>query len=834
MPDPVVDVLALLPVPAATIDTATGCVRWVNDAACELLGRPAAELTSLALPDIVDDAGDGPPDETPRAPSVPAMPLGAADRSYLRPDGTVVRTRTHLVALPEGSASSAIALFVGTSDGTAREADPTSTASTASTAMFESVFESSSTGMQIVSRDGRYERVNDAFTAMVGWSADELVGRHWRSIVREPDTHDADIASVAAALADADRREFDSITHYVRPDRSVMWGSVTVSPLPAATTSSDESPLHLLQVVDVTAEVDALAEVFRVKEELRESEQRYRALMEPAPDAVVRLDRAGRVIDSNNAAQRLFDFATADGGVPLADVLPAPMAERIADLVATIDTGSGCEIGRERIVSDGSEAWYRVRLVPEITDGVVTIHLVLSDITALAQNERRLASIALTDGLTGVCNRVSILDRLGHALDRLGRGRSAGLAVAVLDLDHFKSVNDAFGHAFGDAALRATAERVSASLRDEDSLGRLGGDEFLVVLEDVPSPEIAREVATRVFDAVNPFVVELAGGHGVTMTSSIGLTWVSTNDPVDDVVLAADQALFEAKRRGRGRMWSTTDRPQSSGQVRHRGLSRELMEALKEDQFTLRFQPLVDDRRQVCGVEALLRWEHPERGLLAPDEFIDRLISSGQMGPVGAWVLQRSVGQLAEWDAAGLDGLQMHVNASPSELAHPSFPDHLARAFEAHPVDPGRVNVEVTEQALEGTLVSTSVLRDIASTGTRIVLDDFGTGVSSLTHLRTDPLDGIKIDRSFISGSAPGDIDRRIVTGVIGLAHGIGVDVTAEGVETAEQADWVASTGCERQQGYYFGRPITAEDLFAVATAQRRERSARCERALGV
>ena len=711
--------------------------------------------------------------------------------------------------------------------------------------LVDGALEHSHIGMHLTTPDGVYRWVNQAFTELVDRTSDELLGRHWRSITHRADAHLDDLGEIDDALRSGRERHFREVKRFVLPDGTLRWGSISITPLFAADTPAasllrslgllghdadgDRPIVFLGQVFDVTGEVEATAEARRAREELGRTERRLRSLAEAEPQAVLRLAVDGRVLGADDVAQARFTLpgvarldgvgGSGPGGGPHLDqVLPGTAASRIVDeLGAVVERGTDGTIPHERIATrDGDASWFAIGLLPVTGREAGAVDLVLTDLTSTMERDRRDEALVLTDSLTGVSNRAGIIARLRHALDRLARRNGSGLAVVALDVDHLTSVNDAFGQAVGDSTLRSLPAVLDRQLRAADSLGRLSGDAFLVVLEDVATAEHAREVAERLRAALNPFDVELSDGQRLPVRASLGMVWVPGQRPVDDVVQAADRALFEAKRRGRGRLHTA---PAAELEEDARGLSRELLAALRNREFTLHYQPIVDDRRRVRGVEALLRWQHPQRGLLTPDRFIDNLITSGQIGPVGAWAIERAVGQLARWDEQGAPGLTMHVNACPAELAHPSFAAHLARVLADHPIDPTRLVIEVTEQALEGALVSTSVLRDVATLGPRIVLDDFGTGVSSVTHLRTDPLDGIKIDRSFISHSASGDIDRRIVSGLIGLAHEIGVGVTAEGVETDEQAEWIASTGCEHQQGWFFGRPMPPEEILAVAVA---------------
>ena len=680
-------------------------------------------------------------------------------------------------------------------------------------AQFERGFEETTIGMQILSPEDTFVRVNKAFADFVGWSADELVGRSWREV-----SFDDDIERAAAQRALLWSRAVPShheVKRYRRRDGRAVWGSLTLTP--TFDRPSDPHPAVVIaQVVDMSDQIEQLESVRR---ELIQSERRYRSLIAPSPNPVLRVRADGTIVDANSVASDLLGLdGVADRPVRLERAVPTAIAETLMSLIdVTLRDGSPQTIQKMRLSTPITERWFRVTVFGE--DGPY-VHIALNDITDLVQNEARLSTMALTDALTGVANRAAIHARLQHALDRLERHSGSGVAVAAVDLDHFKSVNDTFGHAFGDPALCRFAQGTSSTLRTQDSIGRLGGDEFLIVLEDVASASLADEIARRISDSVNPLVVEQDGGRAIELSSSVGVAWTGEAMSADELMERADRALLDAKRDGRGRVRSEpTDRGDGPFVSHERVTGSELSSALESGEFELHYQPIVGPDRRIVAVEALLRWRHPTRGLLLPDDFLENLIHSGHMGPVGAWVLDTAMDQLASWDRDGLVDLHLNINVSPAELAHPRFRDVLRQSIDRHSFDEKRVVVELTETALGGSLVAPSTLRDVASIGVRLVLDDFGTGVSSISQLRTESLSGIKVDRSFVSSTSPDDRNRRITEGLIALAHQLGIEVTAEGVETEEQQAWIGATGCERMQGWLFSQAVTADRIPELVAA---------------
>ena len=411
------------------------------------------------------------------------------------------------------------------------------------------------------------------------------------------------------------------------------------------------------------------------------------------------------------------------------------------------------------------------------------------------------------DELTGVATRHAALRHLEAVLAE-HRNATARVTVGVIGLDHFSALNDAYGHAVGDEALRQVARVLCDAVRPIDVVGRLGGDEFLVVFDEV-EPDEGNALGVAVALALDGLSVDTGDDtrHGVG--ASIGLAWSAGSIDSRQLLAIARRGLREAKRRGRGRLWqhrggaaSPADEPLVT--------ARDLQLALDRDEFVLLYQPIVTSAgHRLRGVEALLRWDHPTGRRLSPDRFLPQLLESGQINAVGHWAVVEAIGQLADWRTRrGGSDLVVNVNVSPSELADPHLAGLIDASLTAAGLEPSAVCVELTEQALDGTVVSTSGLRRLSETGVRLALDDFGTGVSTLSHLRMRPLHGIKIDRSFIDGLEGTDTDRSIVRALVTMAHGLGLEVTAEGVETSAQAEWLASVGCHLLQGWRFSRAV--------------------------
>ena len=413
------------------------------------------------------------------------------------------------------------------------------------------------------------------------------------------------------------------------------------------------------------------------------------------------------------------------------------------------------------------------------------------------------------DELTGVATRHAALRHLDTVLAEPHRS-SARVTLGVIGLDHFNALNNAYGQGVGDEALREVARVLCEAVRPIDVVGRLGGDEFIVVFDEV-EPDEGNALGALVALALDGLVVHSSDGIRHAVGASIGLAWSADSADSRQLLASAYRGLREAKRRGRGRLWQhrsgSTESP-DAGSI----TARELQLAINHNEFTLLYQPIVTSvGHHLRGVEALLRWDHPSGRRLSPDRFLPQLLESGQINAVGWWAVAEAVNQLADWRSRpGGSELMLNVNVSPAELADPKLARVISTAIARAGIDPTAVCVELTEQALDGMVLSNSGLRRLSETGVRLALDDLGTGVSTLSHLRMRPLHGIKIDRSFIEGLEDTDTDRSIVRALITMAHGLGLEVTAEGVESTAQAAWLASVGCHLLQGWRFSRAVEA------------------------
>ncbi len=435
---------------------------------------------------------------------------------------------------------------------------------------------------------------------------------------------------------------------------------------------------------------------------------------------------------------------------------------------------------------------------------------VLIDVTEQREAETRIAHLAHHDALTGLPNRLLFRERLDRALAVARRG--AGFALLLVDLDYFKEVNDTLGHPVGDALLQAVAGRMQAELRETDTLARLGGDEFAVIAVNVAQPQGATIVARRLVEVLAaPFDLD---GQQVVIGGSIGITLAPADGlDADGLLKGADMALYCAKAEGRGG-WCFFEPEMDARMHLRRALELDLRRALAMNEFELFYQPVVEIRsRRVVGLEALLRWRHPERGLVLPDAFIPLAEEIGLIVPIGELVLTRACTDTTTWPGSP----KVAVNLSPVQFTSRGLVDAVATALEMSGLDPTRLELEVTERVLlRDTQATVATLHRLRGLGVRLAMDDFGTGYSSLSYLQRFPFDKVKIDRSFTSGLEQLRQSNAIVHAIVDLCAGLGMITTAEGVETEAQFDILQRAGCDEAQGYLFSRPRPAGEIAAL------------------
>ncbi|WP_344688446.1 putative bifunctional diguanylate cyclase/phosphodiesterase [Blastococcus jejuensis] len=547
--------------------------------------------------------------------------------------------------------------------------------------------------------------------------------------------------------------------------------------------------------------------------------QLFQALFLSAPIAKALVDLDGHVLVANpmmcaltgrtaeNIAGRHVDLLAHPDDPPVGDLGLAPRAgEPVLDPNLLLD-------GERRLRrSDGTELWVvqSHEVVRHNNGDPQFVVLSLVDVTDRRRAEDDLVRRAFVDPLTGLPNRRALTDRLRHAV-ALSRRRGLQVGLVHLNIDRFKAVNETLGHEAGDLLLSQIADRLRWSTRVEDTAVRLGADEFLVVAEDVEDLDGLRALADRLLSVLDePFVVH---GREINLSASVGLTLGADMSP-DDLLRQAQSALTKAKADGSRARIEVHEGVLSHDDVDALQLETDLRHAIDNEELRLFYQPIVHlGDESLLGYEALIRWQHPTRGLLPPAAFLDAAENNRLTSKLGAWVLRRACNDAATWP----EDLRVHVNISARHLAEEGFSDLVADALAESGLEPGRLELEITEStalfAAEATLHSVAVVTDA---GVTLALDDFGTGYSAITALHRLPIHTVKIDRSFVADVVTEPATAALVQGLLQLGRGMGLQVIAEGIEDLDQADWLLRHGCAMAQGYAFGRPAPLPSPAAV------------------
>ncbi len=556
--------------------------------------------------------------------------------------------------------------------------------------------------------------------------------------------------------------------------------------------------------------------------ELRESEERYRLIVELSPDAIlIAVDEA--IVFANSAARLLFSETTADSllGKNLLTLTADQDRSKAEEELQRVSIGERCIETEELAMRlDGSTFSVSVQRVALTYQGKHAAQMVARDISARKQLEQQLAHQANHDILTGIPNRQRLNDVLEQALGYADR-YTVPVWVGFIDLDRFKFINDHYGHRVGDQLLMTVARRVQSVLRHTDTIGRFGGDEFVLVLRGGPHEHMNAAIVERIMESISkPIVID---GHHIRITCSLGLaTYPADGKNSQSLIEHADVAMYRAKESGRHLCQFYTAEMNQQFVERNR-LESALYTVLERDELFLHYQPIVDlHSGRIVGVEALLRWEHPELGRLGPDRFIPIAEECGMITKIGAWVMHQACRQCAIWNQSGLSPLRVAVNLSVRQLDSPELINTIEVALLETGLAPGLLEIELTE-----TLMMTDVdrslhlLKKLRHMGVRVAVDDFGTGYSSFAYLKRLMLDSLKIDQSFIRGLDNDAENQAIVRTMIQLAHSLKLQVIAEGVESEAQLAFLQQWHCDEFQGYLVSRPQSAADMDALLHARR-------------
>ena len=659
-------------------------------------------------------------------------------------------------------------------------------------------FESPLVGMAMLDTQMRWLEVNSRLCEMLGLSQCELMSSDWNALSVEEDL-----------LLERDQREamalgtsqgFETEKRFIRADGQLVHTRMS---LQIAREGLNGEDVYLLLLEDTSARYQA--------------EARYRTLVDNAPEAIVLFYISGRIVDCNENALRLFGYERFQlQNQSILKISPerqpdGQLSIRVSSsYMRRVIAGQTPVFEWTHLNSRGEEVPCEVRLVM-MPDERKLVRASILNISERKRYQQEIERLAFTDDLTGLLNRRLLVDRLVHAMERERRTQCFG-ALLFMDLDHFKTINDSLGHHIGDDLLREVARRLQATIRHEDTLARIGGDEFVVLLEMVASnEEAAVEQAMRIGHKLlaaleAPCVID---GHELVIRSSIGIApHPLPGQNAHDVMKQADMALYRAKHAGRNTLACYAPEMQAAINQRMR-LQGQLRQAIERGQLKLMFQPQVQlSDNKVVGAEVLVRWEHPEQGLISPGQFIPLAEESDLIEAVGDYVLDATCATLARLQERWPE-LVLAVNLSPRELRQRDYVSRFEQCLARYGVSANQLELEITEGAwLEEVDSCVANMRRLKKQGVRFAIDDFGTGYSSLAYLSSLPLDRLKIDRSFVNDLQTKPPGRTLVKGIISIAHNLGLECIAEGVEQTSQVQMLLSKSCDLGQGYLFGKPM--------------------------
>ena len=549
------------------------------------------------------------------------------------------------------------------------------------------------------------------------------------------------------------------------------------------------------------------------EERLRESEIRFRGTFESAPIGILLADIHGKVIEANQFAAELLAYKQDMlSATHLADLVPTEDRVFLKETLERLQHGNETTSRTERrmICLDGAEIWTNFHAVIQRADDSKSAYLIvqIADITETKNSQKRMERLAFYDTLTGLANRTLFQERLLHAIEH-ARRRNASAALMYLDLDQFKRVNDTLGHEAGDQLLKEVAQRLTECVRKEDTVGRSGGDEFTILLYDITTPSDAGLVAEKILQRLRePIHIS---GQPLVVTTSIGVTIIpSDGNASNEVMKNADLAMYRAKERGRNNYQFYSEEMNTNASSRLR-MEYEIRTALLNNEFELYYQPKVrlTDQRLV-GMECLIRWDHPTRGLIGPNEFIQVAEETGAIVDIGNWVIRAACEAGRIFSELNGTPIYTAVNISPRQFRDPNLVQTIQRCLRQTKLNPNFLELEITETMLMHDIdVALVTLKRLAQLGLRFAIDDFGTGYSSLNYLKKFPINTVKVDRSFIMDIPDVQDDMEITAAVIAMAHRLRMEVVAEGVETAAQLQFLKSHACDYAQGYLFSRPVS-------------------------
>jgi diguanylate cyclase (GGDEF)-like protein/PAS domain S-box-containing protein len=675
---------------------------------------------------------------------------------------------------------------------------------------FLSIFDQSAVGIIKVDLDGKFLEVNTGFTEIVGYTSEELQDLNFTDI-----THPEHIPFDLELL----RKLTDSLSHnihkekrYIHKNGSEVWCYLSVS----LVRNPIGEPKYFIGVI-----ID-ISDHKRVEQALWESEQRLEGILSSIDDVVwSKSAKNQQTLFLNCGIEKIYGHSLTEffeNPRLWLDVIHPEDIDRVKEQMQILREKGSSEIEHRIIKPNGEIRWLlsRSRLIYDGNDNPIRIDGINTDVTERKHTEEQLRKNAFYDPLTNLPNRALFMDRLQHAIRAQKRRESALFAVLFLDLDDFKMVNDSLGHTLGDKLLQAIARKLQSCIRPRDTLARLGGDEFTILLLDITNIKDAISVAERIHRELNfPFKINT---WEFFINTSIGIALSNTSiideDRGENLLRDADTAMYRAKAMGKAR-YAVFNQNMHQKAIARLQLETDLRRAIEREELKVHYQPkILLNSGQIAGFEALIRWQHPERGLIYPGEFIQIAEETGSIIPMGKWLLLETCTQIKEWQKKfGVEReLKISVNISGKQLREANFVEELDRIIAKTKIDTKLLILEITESILLDNVRNTvAILEHLKNRHIQVSIDDFGTGYSSLSYLQRFPVNNLKIDRSFIQRIGKHGENSEIVRAIINLAHTLGMYVVAEGIETEYQLAILKSLGCDRGQGFLFSKPLKPE-----------------------
>lgn len=784
----------------ALIDSTTGEFIRINQCYCDIIGYQISEIQSSKTFQAITHPGDL-EEELLNMKYLLAGDIDefSMEKRYLHKDGEIVWV--NLIVSPVLQADSATPMHIAVVEDIS-ERKKNDAALLESEAMFRTLTELSPTGIYLTDVDGACTYVNNKWCEMAGLQQSEVLGVGWINGLHPKDRQR--VADSWQSMVES-LGEWGVEYRFVNKSGKVSWVYGVATPF---YDSNHQVKGYMGVNVDVTQKKEAEHQVHTLSQAMEQS---------PVLVMITKVD--GQIEYVNQAFEDITGYCLADVQGKTPRVLKSGLTpeSHFKEMWATLKAGKPWFGELQNRRKSGEMYWERAHIAPVLDETGEAVHFlaVKEDITNQKKQEERILYQAHYDALTELPNRFLALDRLTQLIKDAGREGSQ-LAVLFLDLDDFKKINDTMGHDVGDKLLLQAASRLRSAVPDFDTVARLGGDEFIVLLNRINNAADAQPVAQALLEKFQaPFCHD---GREFVLTASLGISiYPGDGDSAAKLLRNADTAMYHSKEHGRNTFHYYKE-SMNRDVSRRLALEGQLRTALDRGELYLCYQPLVDiSDRRLIGVEALLRWNNSELGMVTPDEFIPVAEQTGLIVPMGQYVLAEAIKRLGEWSVIKKRPLKMAVNLSPRQLKDTQLIPSIRRLLKECDVTANNLELEITEGVLmEGKSFVDAALGDIGKMGIGIAMDDFGTGYSSLSYLRNYPFHTLKIDRSFVNDIITDPADRELINAIIAMAHGLGLKVVAEGVENQEQLDYLTGHGCDIAQGYYLGKPMSWDEIMQL------------------